>query len=161
LAAIVAQQLRDIVHHQVLLYPAIPTASKLSTSYIQNMEAPLLTARMMAWFYLRYFSTVDELNSPLACPLKFDISSQTSQLDETTGSQTKLPPALIVTAEFDILRDEGEYYGAHLHRHGQTAVTKRYNNTVHGFAGVWFIKHGSQVIEDIANHLIATLGSPN
>ncbi|NNE12138.1 MAG: alpha/beta hydrolase fold domain-containing protein, partial [Ilumatobacter sp.] len=76
----------------------------------ENAEGFVLTADLMSWFWNHYADTGDRAD-PLASPLHAD-------------SRADLPPAVIVTAEFDPLRDEGEAYadaleaaGVEVHRH--------------------------------------------
>ena len=64
---------------------------------------------------------------------------------------SKLPPAFIVTGEFDPQRDEGEAYAAKLEQAGVTVVSKRYKGMIHGFfqmAGV--LDAGKELIAETA-----------
>ena len=143
LAAAVALMARDrgedFVKYQVLVYPvvvqtAMPTPSRLEYS---APEYPILTAQLMAWFAAQYFSRPEDALSPYASPL----------LAEPQG----LPPALVITAEYDPLRDEGEMYAAHLRQHGVEAVATRYIGVAHGFINLYpVLEEGKMAISQIA-----------
>lgn len=141
LAAIVAHQLPSIVSLQLLIYPIIPTLGAHSHSVFKYRYAPILSANLMAWFRLMYFSDYRDLKDPLACPLN-------------GAGLANLPPALIITAEFDILRDEGEEYSRLLQAAGNKVTCIRYNNTVHGFFGFDFLPHGVRGLDEVAAHLV-------
>ncbi len=129
----------DFLKYQVLIYPVvihmkIPTPSRLEYS---TPEYPILTAQLMAWFAAQYFSKPEDALSPYASPL----------LAKPQG----LPPALIITAEYDPLRDEGEIYAAHLRQHGVEAVATRYTGVTHGFINLYpILEEGKIAISQIA-----------
>ncbi len=105
-AAVACQLARDAggpeILGQVLLTPV--TDSDLSRrSYLENGEGYVLTAGLMKWFWDHY-ADPDQRGDPKASPLQGDLSN--------------LPPALIVTAEFDPLRDEGVAYAEALEAAG-------------------------------------------
>ena len=124
LAAAACLRLRDegapLPAMQVLVCPvldarcATPSYANLATGY-------LLTAATMRWFWARY--AAPDPTSPYVSPV-------------CAGDLAGLPPALVVTAEYDPLRDEGERYGELLRAAGVDAVTSRYQGVVHGFAGL-------------------------
>jgi acetyl esterase len=76
----------------------------------------------MKWFWDAYLPDTAARRSPLATPLS-------ASIDELKG----LPPALLITVENDVLRDEGESYGRKLARAGVTVISTRYNSTIHDF----------------------------
>ena len=120
LAAIVTQELRGQLAFQLLVYPATD-ASMSAPSCTENGEGYLLTRASMEWFYGHYLegtgtALTDVRLSPLA-----------------TSDWSGLPPALIITAEFDPLRDEGEAYGAKLAAAGVEVTTSRYDGMIHAF----------------------------
>ncbi len=123
LAAVVARKARDgsgtSIAYQLLLYP--PTDMTMScASHRENAVGYLLTAEMVAWFREQYLSGGANLRDPDASPL-------------FAADLAGLPPALVVTAEFDPLRDEGEAYAARLREAGVKATLRRYDGAIHGF----------------------------
>jgi len=104
---------------QILAYPICDTTMS-QPSYTENAEGPLLTARMMAWFLDQYLPAGANPLDPLIAPL---------QANDLRG----LPPALIITAACDPLRDEGMEYAASLRAAGVNAISKCHPGMVHGF----------------------------
>jgi acetyl esterase len=126
LAAVVSHMARDNagprLAFQLLIYPA--TDCRFDTqSYRDNAEGYLLTKDSMEWFWTHYLRSDADAMSPQASPLR------ASQLHD-------LPPALVITAEFDPLRDEGEAYGARLRTAGVPTVVTRYDGMIHTFFGM-------------------------
>ena len=76
----------------------------------------------MQWFWDQYLPDQSLRKDPSASPLQ-------ASLQQLAG----LPRALIITAEYDVLRDEGEAYGRKLMEAGVEVVTTRYNGTIHDF----------------------------
>ncbi len=106
---------------QILFYP-VTNADFESGSYKQFADGPWLTRRAMQWFWDQYLPDHDKRKDPTASPL---LASR----EQLTG----LPRALIITAENDVLRDEGEAYGRKLIEAGVEVATTRYNATIHDF----------------------------
>jgi acetyl esterase/lipase len=77
---------------------------------------------MMLWFWDNYTTSAEQRNEIYASPLR-------ASAEQLKG----LPPALIQTAEMDVLRDEGEAYGRHLNDAGVAVTTVRYNGMIHDF----------------------------
>jgi cation diffusion facilitator CzcD-associated flavoprotein CzcO/acetyl esterase/lipase len=106
LAAVVAQRARDAngppLVGQLLLCP-VTDGSTEHPSFAENGEGYILTADVMRWFWDQYADPADR-DDPRASPL--------------LGTLGSLPPACIVTAEFDPLRDEGEAYAQALEAAG-------------------------------------------
>jgi acetyl esterase len=109
------------IHFQVLLYP-VTDGEQHTASTRLFAEGPWLTASLMRWFWDAYAPDATERTSPLASPLR-------ASLDELSG----LPPALIITAENDVLRDEGEAYARKLREAGVPVTAIRYLGTIHDF----------------------------
>ncbi len=123
LAAVVAQMARDrkapAIRFQLLLYPV--TNARFDTgSYIDNGAGYFLTRDTMLWFWDQYAPDELQRMQPYASPL---------QASDLSG----LPPALIMTAEYDPLRDEGEDYAARLIKAGVPTQCIRQMGLIHGF----------------------------
>ncbi len=148
LAAVVAQRNRDefgpAIRFQLLVYPA--TDLTLShPSVKENGEGYFLTRDAMVWFTDHYLSGGADPKDPRVSPLFAD-------------SAAGLPPALVITAEFDPLRDEGEAYGAWLQEAGVPTTIVRYDGQIHGFFGmVGMLDDASKAIDQAADGLRAAL----
>jgi acetyl esterase len=122
LAAVVALGARDkggpAVGFQLLVYPIMDAAMD-TASYREKADGYYLTAAGMRWYWDHYLGGADGLR-PDASPLR-------------AASFGGLPPALVVTAEHDVLRDEGEAYAARLRDAGVVAEARRVPDVVHGF----------------------------
>jgi acetyl esterase len=124
LAAVVSLMARDQggppIDHQLLVYPVTDCAMD-TESYDVNGTDYFLTSQKMAWFWEQYCGT--DGSHPYASPLR---------ADDLSG----LPPATVVTAEFDPLRDEGEAYAAALTDAGVPTESMRAPGLFHGFFGL-------------------------
>jgi acetyl esterase len=144
LAAVAAQLCRErggpALRFQLLVYPV--TDCRFDTpSYRENAEGYLLTRSLMQWFWNHYLQDPAEGESPLASPLRAE------KLDG-------LPPALVLTAEYDPLRDEGEAYARRLERAGVPTTLTRYDGMFHGFFGMGAaIDRSRDAIAEAARHL--------
>ncbi|MBF6302188.1 alpha/beta hydrolase [Nocardia amamiensis] len=121
LATVMALMARDRggprIARQLLLYPMLDPACA-TDSYRENAEGYFTTAAHLRWYWSQYLDSHDGTD-PYANPLCADLSG--------------LPPAHIVTAEFDPLRDEGESYGQRLTQAGVAVEIHRYKGMFHGF----------------------------
>jgi acetyl esterase len=121
LATVVARRARDAggpaLTHQALIYPALDPAAS-SASYRELGEGYLLTAADMRWYWHEYIGCADPSHPDLA-PAGADLSG--------------LPPATVLTAEYDPLRDEGEAYARALEAAGVPVQLRRWPGAVHGF----------------------------
>ena len=106
---------------QVLLWP-VTDANFDTPSYQQFADGHFLTRNMMTWFWDNYTHDADARREIYASPLQ-------ASVEQLTG----LPPTLIQTAEFDVLRDEAEAYGRKLDAAGVAVKTVRYNGMIHDF----------------------------
>jgi acetyl esterase len=110
---------RPRLEFQLLMYPAVDPS--LSTaSYEENAEDPFLSKAEMTWYWDRYLGPHGDRANPHAAPLN---------APDLRG----LPPAYIVTAGHDVLRDEGEAYAQRLRDAGVPVTVARYPDMVHGF----------------------------
>jgi acetyl esterase/lipase len=109
------------ISYQVLLIPATD-ASVDSESYLTYGKDRFLTRAFMKYGWNLYAPDTRTRDNPYVSPLRAD-------LEELKG----LPPALIITAENDPLRDEGEAYARKLKEAGVEVAAVRYNGTIHDF----------------------------
>jgi acetyl esterase len=109
------------IKYQVLFWP-VTNADFETVSYNQYAKDRFLTKNMMEWFWDNYVPDVNDRNQVYASPLKAAIS-------ELSG----LPPALVQTAENDVLRDEGEAYARKLDEAGVPVTLVRYQGMVHDY----------------------------
>ena len=106
---------------QVLFYP-VTDAGFDTSSYTRFADGPWLTKRAMQWFWDAYLPDPAAREQPTATPLN-------ASLDQLAG----LPEALVVVAENDVLRDEGEAYARMLSNAGVRVTSTRYHGTIHDF----------------------------
>jgi acetyl esterase len=107
--------------HQVLFYPVTDAAFDTG-SYQQFATGHFLTREAMKWFWNHYAPDRARWAEPTASPLR-----------ATTDQLAGLPPALVITGEFDVLRDEGEAYAHKLSAAGVRVTATRYLGTIHDF----------------------------
>jgi acetyl esterase len=148
LAALVTHRFRDngpTIRFQLLIYPA--TDLTLSHPSIdENGDGYYLTKETMVWFvdhYLGKHDATDPSISPLHAPAEV---------------LRDLPPALVITAEYDPLRDEGEAYAKALRAAGVEATASRYDGMIHGFFSMrdW-IPEGKAAIHEASQALRVAL----
>jgi acetyl esterase/lipase len=125
MAAVVAlmakEQKAPALRFQLLLWP-VTDASFDDGSYQQFAEGHFLTRNMMKWFWDNYTTDAAQRAQVHASPLR----ASTEQL-------RGLPAALVQTAEFDVLRDEGEAYARKLDAAGVPVTAVRYNGMIHDY----------------------------
>ena len=109
---------------QLLYYP-VTNASFDTDSYHQFAEGYWLRREAMFWFWDQYTRDPDQRAEITASPLR-------ASLEELAG----LPPALVITGEADVLRDEGEAYAARLRAAGVPVTAVRYGGAIHDFVMV-------------------------
>lgn len=105
---------------QVLLYPALDAATT-APSYTSRGTGYGLTAEQMRWYWAQYASAADRDDPLLSPAVATDLAG--------------LAPAVIATAEYDVLRDEGDAHAARLGEAGVPVWHRCYPGMVHGFAG--------------------------
>jgi acetyl esterase len=107
---------------QLLVYPV--TARDFQTgSYVDNAEGYNLTRDTMVWYWEQYLANDTDGTNAYAAP---------QQAQDLRG----LPPAVVITAEYDPLRDEGEAYAHRLQAVGVPTTCTRYPGMIHGFFGM-------------------------
>jgi acetyl esterase len=107
--------------HQVLFYP-VTDANFDTGSYDQFEQGYFLTREAMKWFWDQYTTDPEERDLPTVSPRR-------ATKDQLVG----LPPALVITAQADVLRDEGEAYAANLRDAGVPVTCARYDGVIHDF----------------------------
>jgi acetyl esterase len=143
LAAVVCLLARDrrgpTIGYQVLLYPS--TTGRAATATRQRYgRGYFLTIELMDWFAAQYFAHPDDKHQPLYAVINADLA--------------ELPPALIITAEFDPLRDDGELYASRLEAAGVSAEYRCYDGTIHGFVSFYhFLDLGQAALALVAGRL--------
>jgi acetyl esterase len=154
LSAVVSLLARDRggpkLAYQLLMYPATDLAMNLP-SVRENGEGYLLTSRDMVWFTNHYVRDASDKLNPLASPL-------------LAADHSGLPAAIIVTAQFDPLRDEGEAYGEKLRQAGVPVKVRRYDGMIHGFLSMsGVVSRGQDGIRDVGadvRELVEARGAP-
>ena len=123
LAAAVSIKARDAggprIAHQLLVYP-VTDHSYGTLSYEENADGYMLTRDAMVWFWNHYLESSNDGDNPLVSPLR-------------VPNAAGLPPATVITAGFDPLRDEGEAYAVRLRDAGVPVTVERYEGMIHGF----------------------------
>jgi acetyl esterase len=149
LAAAVALAARDRggpqLAGQLLIYP-VTDFDFTTRSYEDNGEGYLLQRATMQWFWAHYLGAADLGKDPYAAPLRAD-------------NLVGLPPAFVMTCEFDPLRDEGEAYAARLRDAGVAVSARRYDGMLHGF--LWTLgatPSGAVAFDDLSAALRAMTG---
>jgi len=126
--------------YQALIYPV--TNYDLDTpSYHENATGYVLTREAMRWFWRHYLAREEQGREPLASPL-------------LAPNLTGLPPALVITAACDPLRDEGEAYAARLRDAGVLVTLTRYDGMFHGFVRMTrFLDKARAAVDEIGGSL--------
>jgi acetyl esterase len=149
LAAVVAQLARaggPPIAAQILVYP-VTDCDFSTTSYTDPANQLLLDAESMAWFWDHYAPDEAARLHPDASPLRAPVLSG-------------LPPAIVVTAEHDVLRDEGELYATRLIKARVPVQHRRFTGQMHGFFTMTGVLPGSaDALEFVAAALEQQLGT--
>ena len=123
---------------QVLVYPVTNLVSFDTPSYREFAEGYYLTRAEMEWFRGHYLACTEDAQDPYASPLL---------AQDLRG----LPPALVITAECDPLRDEGEAYAKRLAEAGVEVTCTRYGGMIHPFFSLGGVfSQGRRAIEQVA-----------
>ena len=127
---------------QMLIYPAVDMSME-SPSISENANAPILTKSVMAWFVNHYMNSDSDRTNINASPML----ASDEQLK-------RMPPAIVITAQYDPLRDEGEAYGKRLVENGVSTTITRYNGAFHGFFNMITILDDAQSAHAQASTLL-------
>jgi acetyl esterase len=109
---------------QLLIYPVTDTDTTTPSYREHDGEAPplLLGTREMVWFFGHYLPNAADRENPEVAPLR-------------ASDLSGLPPAIVVIAEYDPLRDDGARYAERLREAGVEVTLQRYDDQPHGFFG--------------------------
>jgi acetyl esterase len=151
LAAVVALMARDrggpALVHQMLVVP-VTDGSMSSASYTENAEGYGLSRQAMAWFWDHYLTGEADRRNPYAAPL-------------TATSLAGLPPAQVLTAAYDPLRDEGKAYADRLREAGVPVTYTCFEGMVHGFFSMAaMLDGGRRAVDQASAALRAALATP-
>ena len=126
LATVVARRFRDEgtskIRGQLLIYPVTQLRPPMEGSMAENGDGYFLKSADMAWFEDMYLGDTDP-GHPDASPLLVD-------------DLGNLPPALVITAGYDPLRDQGQAYAVRLSEAGNSCDHSHYAGAIHGFFGM-------------------------
>lgn len=150
-ATVVAMLSRDRgipreIRYQVMIYPVTTAPDHSGGSYVTRGAGYSLNAEFMDWFWRHYTSgTRADATDPYLCPLQ-------------SPSLADLPPALVVTAEFDPLCDEGTRYAERMRSDGVKVEHVHVDNQMHGFImQTAAIDRSREVLDFIAEAIGAAL----
>lgn len=137
------EQKGPTIWKQILIYPATDALRSIEDSPYQsireNANAPVLTSSITKSFWDHYLSCEEDVNNPYSSPIKAE-------------NLSNLPPAYIITAEFDPLRDEGELYATRLQESGVPVQIKRVDGFVHGFLSLP-LPQNEEILREVADFL--------
>ena len=144
LAAVVTHLAHDEggpdIAFQLLIYPAVDARMSFP-SIKENGDVPFLSEDTMRWFWGNYAGGQDIDVDPKASPLE-------------RADLTGLPPAMVITAEYDALRDEGEAYSEALTAAGVATEQRRYDGMPHAFFQMGgLVEPARQAMADAADAL--------
>jgi acetyl esterase len=149
LAAVMAVRARDRglpLALQVLVYPATDAGCD-TPSFREHADVPNLTAEAVHWFWDQ-FCPLDRRGEPEASVLR-------------SPDLRAVAPALVLTAEYDVLRDEGEAYARHLLDAGVPVTLTRYEGQIHGFLRMpAAIERAHEAIDEVAESVRTALAVP-
>jgi acetyl esterase len=148
LAAVMSQLARDggpAIRFQLLIYP-VTDHEFTSVSMEENAEGYYLTRDAMRWFYDHYLNDPAEGDDPRVSPRR---------ATDLAG----LPPAFVLTAQYDPLRDQGMAYADALHGAGNVVAMTMYEGLFHGFFSMFdLIDAGKAAFDDAIAAVVAAVG---
>ncbi len=145
MAAVVCLLSRDRggpdIKHQLLIYPVLDYYLPGTETYKLFGAGYILDRDLLIWCWNHYLKSNEDINNPYICPLR-------------AASFANLPPAFIITAEYDPLREEGEHFAQKLAQSGVKVRLSRYKGMVHGFVLHWRMYDKAMVcLEEIGSTL--------
>lgn len=148
LAAVTAIRMRDQgkapVLGQILMYPVTDTAMD-TPSYEKLADGYRLSKSLMAWYFELYLPGPADRHHAHAAPLSAD-------------NLSNLPPALIITAGFDPLCDEGAAYAKRLKNDGTTVTHRHYPAMIHAFCNMFgVLDEGGQAMDEVSAWVVRQL----
>lgn len=133
------------IAQQTLIYP-ITDCNFDRPSYLNNADGYFLCLRDMKWFWQHYVSQPEQMREPYASP-------------QRAVSLAGLPPAYVLTAEYDPLHDEGVAYAQALKDAGVPTVLREFPGMIHGFVKRWDnFEDARTATREIGEHLRRTIG---
>ncbi len=117
--------------HQLLVYPNTDYLAD-TASMREGTDPHLFNATAVEWYWGMYLASPEDGANPLASPLR-------------AGDLSGLPPATVITAEYDPLRDEGEHYAARLKSAGVPVELTRFDGMMHGFFTMTGVLDGAKI----------------
>lgn len=150
LAAGVALRARDEsslnMAFQLLIYPCLGVNFE-TESYLKNAKGYGLSKRTMSWLWSLYLETEEDKANPYAVPL-------------SAKNLRNLPPTIVITAEYDVLKDDGKRYAELLSEHKNSVVYKDFAGMIHGFFNYGtVITQGVELQDWIAQRLREVVGN--
>jgi acetyl esterase len=146
LAAVVSMMARDrdgpAIAHQLLIYPVTDNDFE-RPSYRENAEGYYLTRDMMQWFWRHYLENDAQAADPVAAPLH--------------GNLAGLPPATVITAGYDPLRDEGIAYAEALAAAGVPVEHRLFEGMIHGFVTLPGLSLAAVAVDYLCQRALASL----
>lgn len=142
---LMAKERGDVTFAQQVLFYPVTDANFDTGSYRQFAEGYFLTLDGMKWFWDQYTTSAEDR-------ARIDVSPLRATADQLAG----LPPALVITAEADVLRDEGEAYAANLRAAGVPVTQVRYGGIIHDFVMVNAL-HDTHAAKAAVAQAVATL----
>ena len=134
---------------QLLVYPAVDLANFDYRSYRELATGYLIETADAEWILSHYSRTNDDRFNPYVSPIV---------AEDLSG----LPPAHVITAEYDILRDQGEAYAKRLEAAGVPATVTRYDGTIHAFfVNSHILDAGRRAVEEACDVLRDALAAPS
>jgi len=134
--------------YQVLITPATDYYDLDLPSYRDNATGYGMDTADVVWLMDLYLPSDVNRDDPRAFPLR-------------AKDHSGLPPAMVITAEYDSLRDDGDLYAAHLREAGVPVIWARYEGMIHNFPLAYAaLDRGEQAVDEMASVLRSAFGLP-